>query len=167
MTDDITRNFSGGAATSQAARESLSDDHLSATKRRILDYVRRQGSLGATSDQIQRELGIRHASGGRITEMVRDGLLKAATLAGGTPIHRATTSGRAAQVWVAGDGVPVAKPSRRRPDPSDLLRDVLAVCDRVDRHLRFSVHHPDTDKTKRRIAELRQRINDHLREETA
>lgn len=97
MSDDITANFHGGNAQSQAAYDSVG-----ATKRRrtarleILRLAEESGRTGITADETINLLGMTHQSGSaRFSELRRDGLL--------IPIGelRKTRSGEYAEVHVA------------------------------------------------------------------
>lgn len=106
--EDITGGFSAEHPNSRAAAR-LTAHHRRKDYGRILDYVTEQGEDGATCDQIEAALDMRHQTcGPRCTELKRDGKLAESGR------RRPTRSGALAAVLVLGAGVPHFKPSRRR-----------------------------------------------------
>lgn len=93
---DVTANYHGGAETSRAANEKVAR-HKGGMRLKILDFLRETGDRGATCEEVELALGMRHQSAGaRISELKRDGLVRQA----GT---RKTSSGCQAVVHVYAD----------------------------------------------------------------
>jgi hypothetical protein len=70
--DDLCAGKHGGAETSEAVHSAIRESK-ERTRRRILDFLTRRGSCGATWQEISDELGIAYACSGRVSEMKRDG----------------------------------------------------------------------------------------------
>ncbi len=95
MSADITRNYHGGNPESTAAHRSIVPAKETLL-RRVVGFVRGRGERGATSDEIEVELGLPHQTvSARITEAKASGAL---VLSGA---RRLTRSGRRAAVLVA------------------------------------------------------------------
>lgn len=81
-----------GNETSREAAESMRQPGVS-IRARVLEFIARRGLQGATDDEIERVLGLRHqTASARRRELVLQGLLEK----GGT---RLTRAGRRAAVW--------------------------------------------------------------------
>lgn len=99
---DITRNFHGGNAESNAAHRSIVTAKET-LRRRVIDFARSRGEHGATSDEIEVALGLPHQTvSARITEAKADGALVP------SGERRQTRSGRNAAVLVVADHAPPA-----------------------------------------------------------
>lgn len=95
MGDDITAGRHGGNAESAEANDSIAAVKPTLRKR-VVEYVRSRGTDGATSDEIEVALGMRHqTASARITEAKQLGLLEK------TGTRRPTRSGHSAAVLVA------------------------------------------------------------------
>lgn len=118
--EDITSGFSQMHENSRVAARRAAQ-HRAIDRQRIVDYVRSLGEAGATCDEIEVALDMRHQTcGPRCTELKRDGLLRE------TNLRRNTRSGSPAAVLVEGDGVPHPKASRlkrgrNRPKPGPVI----------------------------------------------
>lgn len=87
--------FERGSATSEAAADSLDEDMLGRLQRRMLNYLRRCGLRGATSDEAEVALAMRHqTASARLRELELFGW------AVKTDRRRFTRSGRGAFVYV-------------------------------------------------------------------
>ena len=84
-----------GSATSAAAADSVEKGRAKAS-RRVREYIGAQGDLGATDDEVERALGMRHQTA---SARRRELYLTGAVIDSG--LRRATSSGRLATVWVA------------------------------------------------------------------
>lgn len=90
--NDPTADRHGGNPESQAAGASIEPEWI---RRRVRRYVETRGYIGATCDEIEHALDLRHqTASARITELKRRGDLI------DTGRRRPTTSGRAAAVYV-------------------------------------------------------------------
>ena len=84
-----------GSATSEAAAESI-EPKAATLRRKVLDYLRAAGDLGATDEQMQTDLAMpANTQRPRRDELVTGRLVRDS---GNT---RPTKSGRSAVVWVA------------------------------------------------------------------
>lgn len=94
--------FVAGSDTSQAAAESMAESST-AIRTRVLRYVRDCGPFGATCDEIELRLRLRHqTASARCRELVLMGLLEKHTDPHtGKTVRRVTRSGRAASVLYA------------------------------------------------------------------
>jgi predicted Rossmann fold nucleotide-binding protein DprA/Smf involved in DNA uptake len=96
--DDRYPNRPGSVAnsdTSEAAADSLDDDLLSRMRRQCLDYITARPQLGATCDEIEVALGMRHqTASARLRELELAGRIEK------TSYRRPTRSGRGAQVYL-------------------------------------------------------------------
>lgn len=100
MSADITAGRHGGNTESAEANDSIADIKPTLRKR-VVEYVRSRGTDGATSDEIEIALDMRHqTASARITEAKQLGLLTK------TDQRRPTRSGHSAAVLVA---VPVCE----------------------------------------------------------
>jgi hypothetical protein len=92
---DITRRRHGGNVESGEAADSIAPDKAR-MRSQVVAFVTARGAVGATSDEVEIGLGMRHqTASARITEAKALGLLAA------TGRRRPTRSGRSAAVLVA------------------------------------------------------------------
>ena len=114
-----------GTDTSIAAAESISEVS-SALRAQVFDWIRACGKDGATCDEIEVGLGLRHqTASARIRELV----LKNRTV--DSAARRLTRSARLAIVWVEQTGA-VRPPAQEKASRNELLA-VLRLYDRYDR----------------------------------
>jgi len=86
------------ATTSQLARAGI-EHAIPSMSARVFDYIKRQGVLGATDDEIEVALTMRHQTvSARRRELVQASIVVADTYGTG---RRETRSGATATVWVA------------------------------------------------------------------
>lgn len=91
-----TAPYVPGSDTSAAAAESI-EPLLGRLAADVRAHVRAQGARGATCDEIEEGLGLRHqTASARVRELAQAGLLK------DSGERRATRSGRKAAVWTEG-----------------------------------------------------------------
>jgi len=96
---DICRNKHGGNPESEAANISLSVGVKTMLKFEIETYIERQGMSGATCDEIEAALNIRHqTASARVSELKEEARIHQA------PFRRKTRSGRSAAVYLSGPG---------------------------------------------------------------
>jgi hypothetical protein len=95
--EDVCLRYHGGADTSAAAFASLDPAHYGERGRLIWDTIKAKGEAGATCEELERELGIKHQScSAMITHLRKDGSVF------DSGRRRLTTSGRKARVYVTG-----------------------------------------------------------------
>ena len=116
MTTQPTLPYVKGSETSQAAAESM-EPHAPTIRHRVFRYILSRGDHGATDDEIEGALGLKHqTASARRRELEKDyGAVRLETLGDGTPRKRRTGSGRMAGVYVAIEGVNIDNP--RGTDP--------------------------------------------------
>lgn len=96
LTNDITSNYHQMNIFSVAAHGSLVRSK-SRLRSQVLDYIKEQGELGATSEEVEIGLSLSHqTASARMTELKALGKVY---LAG----KRSTKSGRSAGVWVVSE----------------------------------------------------------------
>lgn len=101
-THDITARLHGGNAESVAANESIEPDKAR-MRQAVLRYIESRGLVGATCDEVEHALRMRHqTASARITE------LRKAKQVLATERRRPTWSGRTAAVYVAAGDEDVA-----------------------------------------------------------
>lgn len=97
MIADITARRHGGNAESAAASESIEPDKAR-LRRMVLNYIASRGYVGATCEEVEFALGLRHQTvSARLTELKRLGQVR------DTGRRRLTQSRRPAAVYVARD----------------------------------------------------------------
>ena len=96
MNDFVGLPYTKGSDTSKAAAESMVEPSKN-QRQEVWEYIRRRGSLGATSDEVKIDLEFHHSSTTRLTELVRLGRIRR------TEETRLTRSNRQAAVYVAID----------------------------------------------------------------
>jgi len=97
--DQTTIPFVRGSETSEAAADEKAETQAS-DETRVLEWIRSRGSLGATDDEIEVALGMRHQNASaRRNKLVQKGLV---CNSGQT---RETRSERQATIWILGTGV--------------------------------------------------------------
>lgn len=86
--------FVAGSETSKEAAESV-EKHVTGLARKVLDFIEGRGKWGATSDEIETELDMRHqTASARVRELFLKNKIER------TEIKRKTRSGRNAFVYV-------------------------------------------------------------------
>ena len=94
---DITSNYHGGNAMSEAAFKSTPKLIRARQKSMIFSLIQRRATTGLTCDEIEAATTWPHQSvSARMTELKAEGLIVASLF------KRKTRTGRNAQVWVAG-----------------------------------------------------------------
>jgi hypothetical protein len=108
-----------GSGTSRRAASGMSANVRGALERIVFQVIQEAGHAGATDDEIEVVTGLSH----QCASARRNGLVQKRKVRNSGQC-RATRSGALANVWVTGEGIPVAgAPNRRalaRPDSKEL-----------------------------------------------